>query len=275
MIIDVHNHFWNYDPVEFGWIGKGMESIRKNFLPEDLFETISKSGVEGVISVQARQSLQETEWLLKLAAEHDFIKGIIGWVPLSADNAAGYLEKYSDNSLLKGVRHVVQDEPDQGFISGESFNRGISLLKHFGLVYDILIFEHQLPNAILFVQKHPDQQFVLDHIAKPKIKTNEIKNWSRNLKKLASYENVSCKISGMVTEADFRKWTEEQLKPYFEVVLDAFGAHRLMFGSDWPVCLVATEYNGWLNLVKKNISGLSSSEQDQIFYLNAQRTYNL
>lgn len=275
MIIDTHQHFWNYDPVEFDWIGDEMAIIRKDFLPDDLKETLAGTGIEGVISVQARQCPEETDWLLQLAAEQDFIKGVVGWVPLVSDNIRQLLEKYAASPWLKGIRHVVQDEPDPGFILNKAFNRGVSVLKDFRLVYEILIFEHQLSNTVRFVDQHPEQPFVLDHIGKPKIKSGEIKFWSRQLKELAKRENISCKISGMVTEADYNNWTDEQLQPYFDVVLEAFGPSRLMFGSDWPVCLVATSYAGWLSVVKNVLSGLSREEQDRIFYKNAMTVYQL
>ncbi|WP_299580463.1 amidohydrolase family protein [uncultured Sunxiuqinia sp.] len=275
MIIDTHHHFWNYNPVEFDWIDDEMAAIRKNFLPEDLASTIHNSGVDGVVTVQARQCLEETDWLLQLASENEFIKGVVGWLPLANKNIQTILDQYSGNRWLKGVRHIVQGEPDPEFILGEAFNQGVSLLKEYGLVYDILILEHQLANTIRFVDRHPDQQFVVDHIAKPKIKTNEIQPWQNLLKELARRENVSCKISGMVTEADYEHWTEVQLQPYFDAVLEAFGPARLMFGSDWPVCQVATNYSEWLQLVKRQVSTLSSEEQNLIFYHNALKAYQL
>lgn len=275
MIIDTHHHYWNYNPIEFDWIDDEMAKIRKNFLPEDLRETLKNTGVEGVVTVQARQSMEETDWLLKLAAENDFMRGLVGWLPLASDNIEEHLAKYSKNRKLKAVRHVVQGEPDPEFILGTDFNRGISQLKKCGLVYDILILEHQLPNTIRFVDQHPDQQFVLDHIAKPRIKANELEPWAKNIRELAKRENVSCKISGMVTEADITNWTEEQLKPYFDMVIETFGPNRLMYGSDWPVCLVATEYADWLGLVKKQLSQFSDNEQNMIFYKNAVEVYQL
>lgn len=275
MVIDTHHHFWNYNPVEYDWIDDEMAVIRKNFLPEQLKETISSTEVTGVVSVQARQCLEETDWLLKMASENDFMKGIVGWVPLADSSSGEILEKYAANKWLKGVRHVVQGEPDPEFILREDFNRGIARLKKFGLVYDILITENQLPNTIRFVEQHPEQQFVLDHIAKPKIRQNEIEDWRTNLSKLAKHPNVSCKISGMVTEANYKTWTEEQLQPYFDAVLEAFGPKRLMFGTDWPVCLVATSYKNWLELVKKVVSKFSVAEQEQILYKNAITVYHL
>ncbi|WP_167605693.1 amidohydrolase family protein [Maribellus sediminis] len=275
MIIDTHHHYWNYDPVEYDWIDDDMAQIRRSFLPADLKETLKGTGVEGVVTVQARQSLEETNWLLELAAENEFMRGIVGWLPLAAENIGELLDKYSQDKNLKSLRHVVQGEPDPNFILGKEFNRGISLLKNYDLAYDILIFEHQLVNTITFVDQHPDQQFVLDHIAKPRIKANELEPWAKYLWELAERENVSCKISGMVTEADFNNWTEEQLKPYFDVVIKAFGPERLLFGSDWPVCLVATEYSDWLNLVKKQLAQFSEEEQKMIFHKNAEKVYQL
>ena len=275
MIIDTHHHYWSYDPVEFDWIDDDMAKIRQSFLPEDLKQILEDTEIEGVVTVQARQCIEETDWLLQLAAENDFMRGIVGWLPLVAKNINELIEKYNKNDKLKAVRHVVQGESDPEFILGKDFNRGISQLKKYGLVYDILILEHQLPNTIRFVDQHPNQQFVLDHIAKPRIKANELEPWAKNIRELAKRKNVSCKISGMVTEADFNNWTEEQLKPYFEVVFEAFGPNRLMYGSDWPVCLVATEYANWLSLVKRQLVQFTENEQKMIFYKNAVEVYQL
>jgi len=275
MIIDTHHHLWNYDPVAFDWIGEDMVSIRKSFLPADLQATLDRTGVAGVITVQARQQIEETEWLLSLTAENDWMKGVVGWLPPAAENISELLQRYSENRWMKGLRHVVQGEPDPAFILGKAFNRGVALLKNYNLVYDILIFEHQLPDTIQFVDQHPDQLFVLDHIGKPKIKTDEREPWAGNLKELAKRENVCCKISGMVTEADYKTWSPKQLEPYFDIVLEAFTPSRLMFGSDWPVCLVATKYADWLQLVKQVLSDLSINEQEQIFYKNALKTYQI
>lgn len=275
MAIDTHHHYWRYNPVDYDWIDDEMASIRKDFLPETLAETLAQTDVTGVVSVQARQNLEETDWLLQMASENAFMKGIVGWVPLADPAIDGILEKYAANPWLKAVRHVVQGEPDPEFILRKDFNHGILKLKKHGLVYDILITENQLPNTIRFVEKHPDQQFVLDHIAKPKIRSNELEDWRSNLMKLAQHENVACKISGMVTEANYKTWTEAQLQPYFDVVLEAFGPERLLFGTDWPVCLVATTYQDWLSLVKKVISRYSVAEQEQILYKNAKTIYQL
>ena len=275
MIIDSHHHFWKYNPIEYDWIDGSMKVIRKDFLPENLKTTIQEAGVDGVISVQARQSVEETDWLISMAHQNDFIKGIVGWLPLIQDDMEVYLEKYANEKLLKGVRHVIQGEPDPEFILRKDFNRGISLLKEYSLVYEILIIERQLSNTIRFVDQHPNQVFVLDHIAKPLIGRKELSPWKENIMELAKRENVNCKISGMVTEADYQKWTTSQLHPYFDVILEAFGSDRLLFGSDWPVCLVATSYKNWMELVRKNITSLSDTEQLKIMGGNATRLYQL
>ena len=275
MVIDSHHHYWHYNPVEYDWIDDSMEIIRRDFLPEELANTIQEAGIDGVVSVQARQSVNETEWLLEMAHQNSFIKGVVGWLPLMDIDIESYLEKFSLDKILKGIRHVVQGEPDPDFILRPDFNRGISLLKKYSLVYDLLVVERQLPNTIRFVRNHPDQVFVLDHIAKPLIGQNQLSPWKENIQELARHQNVNCKISGMVTEADFTTWTPEQLQPYFDVILEAFGPDRLLFGSDWPVCLVATSYKSWAELVKKNISIFTEEEQNKIMGNNAIRIYGL
>lgn len=275
MIIDAHHHYWQYNPVEYDWIDDSMKVIRTDFLPDKLAPTIQEAGINGVVSVQARQLVKETDWLLGMARQNKFMKGVVGWLPLIEDDIERYLEKYSGEKLLKGLRHVIQGEPDQEFILRSDFNRGISLMKKYALVYDILIVERQLPNTIRFVDQHPDQAFVLDHIAKPRIGRNELSPWKENIQELAKRKNVSCKISGMVTEANFQSWTPEQLQPYFDVILEAFGSDRLLFGSDWPVCLVATSYKNWMDLVLKAIASCSETEQAYIMGENAVRVYKL
>jgi len=275
MIIDAHHHYWQYNPVEYDWIDDSMKVIRTDFLPDKLAPTIQEAGIDGVVSVQARQLVKETDWLLEMAHQNKFMKGVVGWLPLIEADIESYLEKYSGEKLLKGLRHVIQGEPDQEFILRSDFNRGISLMKKYALVYDILIVERQLSNTIRFVDQHPDQVFVLDHIAKPCIGRNELSPWKENIQELAKRENVSCKISGMVTEANFLSWTPEHLQPYFEVILEAFGSDRLLFGSDWPVCLVATTYKNWMDLVLKAIGSCSETEQANIMGENAVRVYKL
>jgi len=273
--LDSHHHFWNYDPLQHGWMNDDMRALRRDFLPPDLKHEIDAAGIDGAVTVQARQSLEETDWLLALAKENDFIRGVVGWVPLTQPNVKDDLVRFADKPKLKAVRHVIQDEPDQDYILRDDFNCGIEALGDFGLAYDILIFERHLPQTVRFVDRHPTLVFILDHVAKPGIKENLLSPWQENISQLAERDNVYCKLSGMATEADYRQWTEEQLTPYMEIVLDAFGPERLMFGSDWPVCLVACGYKRWLAVVQRFISKLSAAEQEAIIGGTAVDAYRL
>ncbi|HSZ59698.1 MAG TPA: amidohydrolase family protein [Tepidisphaeraceae bacterium] len=275
MAIDSHHHFWSYNPREYGWIKESMSILRRDFLPRDLKTEIAQAGIEGVVSVQARQSLAETQWLLELAQGNDFIHGVVGWVPLCSSGLRGELERLAGRTKLKAVRHVLQDEPDDDFMLRPDFDRGIAALKEFGLRYDILIFERQLPAAIQLVDRHPELTFILDHIAKPRIKENVVSPWRANLAELARRPNVHCKLSGLVTEADHRSWTEAQLRPYLDAALEAFGPRRLMFGSDWPVCLLACGYRRWYEIVRQFASSLSSSERARLLGGTAVEAYGL
>jgi len=275
MTIDSHHHFWHYTTADYGWIDDEMKIIRRDFLPADLKATLAAAKVDGAISVQARQSLEETDWLLSLADEHEFLRGVVGWVPLASADVESHLQRYASRKKLRGVRHVVQGEPDDRFILGDAFNRGISLLKKFGLRYDILILEKHLPPTIEFVDRHPQQVFIVDHIAKPRIRAVEIADWRRDITELAKRPNVYCKVSGMVTEADYREWTPATLQPYFDVVLNAFTPQRLMYGSDWPVCLVACGYQKWIDTVRGWTAPLSAAEQARIFGQTAIEAYGL
>ena len=274
MKIDAHQHFWKYSAAEYGWIDDQMSIIRRDFLPSDLEREIHNAGIDGVISVQARQTLQETRWLLSVAAQNDFVKGVVGWVPLTEPSIRDELDLLRSNPRLRAVRHVVQDEPD-GYLSRKDFNAGVSVLQEAGLAYDLLIRERQLPEATRFVDQHPNQVFVLDHLAKPRVKQNRLEPWRQWVRELARRENVYCKVSGLVTEADFKAWTEAQLQPYLETVLEAFGPTRLMFGTDWPVCLVACPYGRWYDVVYRFAASLSSDEQASLFGHAAARAYNL
>jgi L-fuconolactonase len=274
-VIDAHHHFWTYSAEEYGWISDTMQAIRRSFLPADLKREIAAAGVDGVVSVQARQTVEETRWLLELASQHDFIRGVVGWVPLIHPRAGAMIEKFAPNPKLRAIRHVLQDEKDNHYMLREDFNNGIRALHHFGLVYDILIFERHLPHAIQFVDRHPGQRFVLDHVAKPRIRDGVVSPWRENIRELAKRPNVYCKISGMATEADWKTWTEADLAPYIDTVLEAFTARRLMFGSDWPVCLVATSYKRWHDTVVKAIGKLSESERARILGGTAIEAYGL
>jgi L-fuconolactonase len=275
MKIDAHHHFWKYNPVEYDWIDASMAMIRCDFLPPDLKRELDNVGIDGAVSVQARQTLEETTWLLNLADENDFLKGVVGWAPLADPNVRAILDRLVDRRKLKGVRHVVQDEPDDDFILRDHFNAGVRLLADYDLAYDILIYEHHLPQSIEFVDRHPNQVFILDHMAKPKAKVNEVEPWRTNIRRLAERENVCCKVSGLVTEVNWKSWKEAQLSVYLETVLDAFGPHRLMFGSDWPVCVVASSYEKWYEVVSRSCEKLSRDEQARIFGGTAIEAYKL
>ncbi len=274
-LIDAHHHLWKYSPAKYPWIVAGMESIQYNFLLPELEAAAREAGVRGTVAVQAIQTLKETEWLLDLAESSHLIRGVVGWAPLVDPNISAQLKRLSARPKLKGIRHVLQDEPDDSYILRDDFNRGVSALKDFGLTYDILVFERHLPQTIRFVDRHPNQIFVLDHIGKPRIKDHIRSPWDTNLIELARRQSVYCKVSGMVTEADWKTWKEEDLRPYFDVVLRAFGPNRLMFGSDWPVMLLATSYERWAKLVRSWIADLSASEQLSVLSLTAAKAYRL
>lgn len=274
--IDSHHHLWQYNTEDYGWIPDEMAVLRRDFLPEDLKIEIDKANIDKVITVQARQCLKETDWLLSLAGKYSFIGGITGWLPIQSDNFASILEKYIDFPKLKALRHVVQDEPDDWFLMHPKFLNGVKQIMKTRLLYEILIFERQLPAAIDFVNELPDDHIlVLDHIAKPLIKKGEKEPWESRLRELAKHENVYCKLSGLVTEADLKKWTFSDLQPYMEIVLEIFGANRVMFGSDWPVCTSATTYSGWVKCVSQAIEHFSENEQNLIMGGNAVKIYGV
>lgn len=274
-VIDAHHHFWQYNTEEYGWIGPNMAQLRRNFLPADLKREIDAAGVSGVVSVQARQTLGETDWLLSMAEAHPWILGVVGWAPLVSPDVKADLERYAHHRKLKGVRHILHDEKDDHYLLRKDFLAGIAHLEKLRLTYDILIFERHLPQTIEFVDKFPHQVFVVDHIAKPRIKDGVLDPWRKNIKELARRNNVFCKISGMVTEANWDTWKYETLRPYLETVLEAFGPKRLMFGSDWPVLLVAGNYHGWLQTVKHVIEPLSAPERLRILSGTATEAYRL
>ena len=275
MIIDSHQHFWNYEPVKHDWIDDDMAVIRRDFTPSDLKQVYNENGIDGCVAVQADQTLAETDFLLELASQHDFIKGIVGWADLRGNDIDSVLEKYNQFEKIKGFRHVVQGEPDHNFLLRPHFLRGIKALEKHNFTYDILIFPHQLGATLEFVKKFPNQKFVIDHIAKPYIKDSFYDGWAVLMKEIAKHENVECKVSGMITEADYKSWTESQLQPYLDLVFNAFGVDRIMYGSDWPVCLVAGNYSKVKSIVTNYISKLSKEEQQSIMGKNAIQFYNL
>ena len=273
--IDTHQHFWRYSPEQYGWIGDTMSSIRRDFLPNDLETEIELARIDGVISVQARQSLEETSDLLKFADENSFIRAVVGWAPLASPDLNRMLDTFASHPKLRAVRHVLQDEPDPMYMLGDYFNRGVAALKPYRLAYDILIYERHLPQTIQFVDRHPEQVFVLDHLGKPSVRSAAISPWRENIEELAKRPNVYCKISGLATEANHDTWTETELKPYLDVVIHAFTPRRLMFGSDWPVCKVATSYLKWLNLVAVTVRHFSQAEQERFWSGTAIEAYRL
>jgi L-fuconolactonase len=275
MIIDSHQHFWQYDAARDSWITDEMAVLKRDFLPDDLQTQLIANGVEGCVAVQAAQSENETRFLLDLAERHPFIKGVVGWCDLRGANLAERLEYFSRFEKLRGFRHVVQAEPDDDFLLREDFLRGISLLKNFNFTYDILIYPKQLPATIKFVGKFPEQAFVLDHIAKPFIKDRVTQPWAEQIGELATYPNLYCKVSGLVTEADWQNWQPDDYKAYLDIVFEAFGADRILYGSDWPVCLLAATYKQVKGILAAYTNHLSSRERAKIFQLNASRFYGL
>ncbi len=275
MVIDSHQHFWKYEPVKHDWIDDDMSVIRRDFSPSDLTKVYQENSIDGCVAVQADQTLEETDFLIDLASNNNFIKGIVGWADLRAENIEDVLEKYSTSKIVKGFRHVVQGEPDHNFLLRPNFSRGIALLEKYNFTYDILVFPHQLGSVLEFVKKFPNQKFVIDHIAKPYIKDGYFDGWATMMTAIGKYENVSCKMSGMVTEAEYNTWTPEQIHPYMNTALEAFGSKRILFGSDWPVCLVAGNYSKIKKLTTNFISQLSQIEQNSIMGNNAIEFYNL
>jgi L-fuconolactonase len=275
MHIDAHQHFWIYRAEEYDWIDEKMGSLRRDFLPGDLEPELHQSGFDGSIAVQARQSMEETRWLLELADGDPSVMGVVGWLDLRSPDAHSQLEAFSRSSKLVGVRHIVQSEPDDRFMVKDDFLRGISLLEQFDLTYDILIYPQHLVVAAELVERFPRQRFVLDHLAKPYIKTGETEPWATGIRRLAEFPNVFCKLSGLVTEADWKHWKPEQVAPYIGVAFEAFGAERLMIGSDWPVCLVAGTYGRVMDIVKAYLSQYSSEIQEGVLGGNAQRFWKL
>jgi L-fuconolactonase len=275
VLIDAHHHLWEYNHRDYVWMSGEMTLLRRNFLVPELEAVIRDAGVDGTVVVQARQSTQETEWLLGLAERNPFILGVVGWVPLCTPEVARELDRFALRPQLKAVRHVLHDEPDDLYMLRDDFNRGVAMLKDHHLAYDILIFERHLSQTIEFVDRHPRQVFVLDHMAKPRIKEGAVSPWKEKLRELARRQNVYCKISGMSTEADWKNWNADQLKPYFDVVISAFGAHRLMFGSDWPVLTLAGDYNRWVNTFRSFIAELSPDEQERICSRTSKIVYRL
>jgi L-fuconolactonase len=272
-VIDAHQHFWKYNPSEYAWIDDSMARIRRDFLPAEARREMQAAGVDACIAVQARQTLDETRWLLDLAATHSFISGVVGWIDLQADVDA-QLAGLGDAPLLAGVRHIVQGEADD-FLERPRFLEGIGRLERWGLAYDILVYARQLPAAVAFARRFPRQRFVLDHLGKPDVRSGTFDEWRTQVESLASLPHVWCKLSGLVTEADWTSWTPSQLRPYLDTALEAFGPSRVMMGTDWPVCLLAASYSDVVGLVAGAIGEYSDDERRQILGDNARHFWNL
>lgn len=273
--IDTHQHFWSFDPARYDWITEELGVLRRDYGPGELKPLLERNGISGTLAVEARGHLDETRNLLRIAAETDFVRGVVGWLPLMEGDAAAWIERLSTESALKGVRHWMGAPNDVSFMTQEALHRGVSLLEPAGLTYDLMLWPLQLQAAAAFVDRHPQQRFVLDHFAKPFIRDRELEPWSRDVRALARRPNVYCKLSGLATEADRERWTLHDLQPYVDVVLEAFGPQRLMFGSDWPVCTLATPYDRWVETVEVLLSGLSDEERDRILGGTAVEAYRL
>ena len=273
--IDAHQHFWKFDPIRDNWITDEMSMIRKDFLPQHLVPVLKENGFDGCVTIQSDQSEKENIFQLNNAEDYDLIKGVIGWIDLQAENVRERLEYYRQFIKLKGFRHILQGESQRDLMLQPEFLRGIKALTEFNYTYDILIFPDQLGFTKQFVAQFPQQKFVIDHLAKPYIKDKKIDEWKIDIQKVAKYENVYCKISGYVTEADLKNWKKEDFIPYFDIVVNAFGIDRIMFGSDWPICLAGSEYNEVVNIVKDYFSSFTQNEQEQFFGNTAIKFYNL
>jgi L-fuconolactonase len=275
MRIDAHQHFWVYDQSEYAWIDDSMASLRRDFLPNDLKIELERKGFQGSVAVQARQTLEETRWLLELATDASFILGVVGWVDLRSSNVRSQLEAFAVNPKLVGIRHIVQSEPNDRFLLQPEFLRGISLLEEFDLAYDLLIYPKHLPVAAEFVRRFPRQRFVLDHLAKPPIKSGSLRPWERGMRELGTIPNVFCKLSGLVTEDDWQNWKPEHIAPYMDVAFESFGPRRLMIGSDWPVCTLAASYTRATDLVESYLSQHATEVQEAALGGNAQQFWKL
>ncbi len=276
-MIDAHHHFWEYSPEAYEWIGPGMEILRRDFGPADLEPILRAQGVEGVVSVQARSSVEETDFLVGLARQTSFVRGVVGWMPLADPGVERWLEKFAGEPLVKGFRHVLQGEPDERHMLRDDFNRGVAALHDHGFTYDILIYPRHLRHVPEFVDRHPGQVFVLDHLAKPRVETDAPDpEWVAGLREVAKRDSVSVKVSGLVTEVvPGLEWTPALLRPYFLEVLEAFGADSVLFGSDWPVCLLRSDYARWLATVREWVAPLGMEEREAVLGGNATRIYGL
>ena len=275
MRIDAHQHFWKYTPATHGWINDEMSVIRKDFLPNDLEPILSKHHIDGTIAVQADESINETAFLLSLSEKHDFIKAVVGWIDLRSTEVNDQLAYYKQFNKIVGFRCIMQGQPDEAYLSNTNFIKNLNSLKEFNYTYDLLVYHHQLPSLLKLIDKVPENKLILDHIGKPNIKEKKFSKWKENIFELAKHPGIYCKLSGMITEANYSTWIYDDIVPYMDVVGEAFGTDRICFGSDWPVCLVAGQYDKMIGIVEKWASQLNSKTQEQIFGLNTCTFYNI
>lgn len=275
MRIDAHQHFWRYHPHSHGWINDEMAVIRKDFLPEDLLPILKAHQIEGCIAVQADESKEENEMLLSLAGQYSFIKGVVGWVDLLSPNFNEEISSYLNSEKLVGFRCIMQGKEDEIYLKNETFIQHVALLAKLNYTYDLLVYHHQLPSLIKFVDRLPDNKLILDHIGKPNIRQKDFRSWKENISQIAKHPHIYCKLSGMITEADYTQWRYEDIVPYMDAVGEAFGTDRICFGSDWPVCLVAGSYERMIQVAEKWSSQLSVIEQENIFGKNTIKFYNI
>jgi L-fuconolactonase len=274
MILDSHVHFWKYNKTDLPWIDRNMKILQKDYLPSELELTLKRNNVDGCIAVQAMTAEVETRFLAELAYTHPIIKGVVGWTDLTANDAEKKLTELKEYTPIVGMRHIVQSEPDD-FLYDEKFRRGVALLNNFGYTYDILIYPRQLKAATDFVRAFPDQTFIVDHCAKPEVKNREMEIWRKGITDLAMFPNVYCKLSGLITEANWKEWSPGDFYPYLDVVFESFGVNRLMYGSDWPVMLLSGIYVQWKSLLEKYMEKFLEEEKEAVFGLNASRVYGV
>ncbi len=274
MVLDSHVHFWKYDPKVYGWIDKSMKDLQKDFLPDHLLPTLKRNGVDGVVAVQADQSELDTHFMVEMAKSHAFIRAVVGWTNLRSDHLEERLTYFSQYPIIRGWRHIVQGEPD-GFLADPSFRRAMPLLQQFGYTYDVLVYARQMSQAVEFVHAFPDNSFILDHGGKPDIRGGEIKEWEKQIRVMASHANTYCKLSGLFTEARWKQWSPAEFYPYLDLLFDAFGAHRLLFGSDWPVMLLSGIYVQWKSLLEKYMENMEEDTRAGVMGLNAMRAYGI
>lgn len=275
MKIDAHQHFWQYSAKEYCWIDNKMKKLKRDFLPDDLYPIVNDLGIDGTVAVQARQTPEETRWLLELSDQYDFIKGVVGWVDLCSKDILIQLEQFTKHSKFIGVRHVIQDEPDDNFMLNPKFMNGIKELYNYDLSFDILIFPKHLQATLNFVERFSNQRFVLNHLGKPFIKAQLLNPWKEQIQQLAEFPHVYCKLSGMITEANWNNWKSADFRPYLDTVFESFGTKRLLIGSDWPVCTLAGSYDQVYDIVLEYLKPYSNEERNNILGNNAFNFYKI